>query len=149
MNSLLHQLSCASPGCMGCALDPLDQIDSLKQQLAEAQRDEHSACRRANRLAEQLLASEAHRAKLAEALEKIADPRKRDHKEPDAYTTLGCVMNIADVALASQPPNDVQATLEEVERLIATHGRHLPSVQGDCPGCLAGTKLRRLMGKSE
>ena len=34
-----------------------------------------------------------------EALEKIADPRKRDHQEPDAYTQLGCVMNIADEAL--------------------------------------------------
>lgn len=34
-----------------------------------------------------------------EALEKIADPRKRDHREPDAYTELGCVMNIADQAL--------------------------------------------------
>jgi hypothetical protein len=38
--------------------------------------------------------------KAAEALEKISDPRKRDHKEPDAYTTLGCVMSIADSALA-------------------------------------------------
>lgn len=36
---------------------------------------------------------------LVEALEKIADPRKRDHKEPDTYTTLGCVMHIADEAL--------------------------------------------------
>lgn len=36
---------------------------------------------------------------LREALEKIADPRKRDHKEPDAYTTLGCVMNIAEDTL--------------------------------------------------
>ena len=34
-----------------------------------------------------------------EALEKIADPRKRDHQEPDAYTQLGCVMNIANEAL--------------------------------------------------
>lgn len=34
-----------------------------------------------------------------DALEKIADPRKRDHKEPDAYTELGCVMNIAAEAL--------------------------------------------------
>lgn len=33
------------------------------------------------------------------ALEKIEDPRKRDHKEPDAYTTLGCVMSIASEAL--------------------------------------------------
>lgn len=38
--------------------------------------------------------------KAVEALEKIADPRKRDHKEPDAYTTLGCVMHIADEALS-------------------------------------------------
>lgn len=35
-----------------------------------------------------------------EALEKIADPTKRDHKEPDAYTQLGCVMHIAEEALA-------------------------------------------------
>ena len=33
------------------------------------------------------------------ALEKIADPRLRDHSEPDKYTELGCVMNIADKAL--------------------------------------------------
>lgn len=32
-------------------------------------------------------------------LEKIADPRKRDHKEPDAYTQLGCVMHMADETL--------------------------------------------------
>jgi hypothetical protein len=36
---------------------------------------------------------------LIEALEKIEDPRKRDHKEPDIYTELGCVMNIATEAL--------------------------------------------------
>lgn len=33
---------------------------------------------------------------LVEALEKIADPRKRDHREPDAATELGCVMHIAN-----------------------------------------------------
>ena len=37
---------------------------------------------------------------MRDGLDKIADPRKRDHSEPDAYTTLGCVMNIADEALA-------------------------------------------------
>jgi hypothetical protein len=31
------------------------------------------------------------------ALDKIRDPRKR-HSEPDKYTELGCVMNIADEA---------------------------------------------------
>lgn len=34
--------------------------------------------------------------KAVEVIEKIADPRKRDHKEPDAYTQLGCVMSMAD-----------------------------------------------------
>lgn len=34
-----------------------------------------------------------------EALEKIADPRKRDHKEPDDYTEKGCLMHIANEAL--------------------------------------------------
>lgn len=32
------------------------------------------------------------------ALDQIRDPRKR-HKEPDSYTELACVMNIADEAL--------------------------------------------------
>ncbi len=36
---------------------------------------------------------------LVEALKKIADPRLRDHKEPDQYTELGCVMHMADEAL--------------------------------------------------
>lgn len=35
-----------------------------------------------------------------EALEKIEDPRKRDHKEPDEYTELGCVMHMATEALS-------------------------------------------------
>lgn len=39
--------------------------------------------------------------RLTKALEKIADPRKR-HKEPDSYTELGCVMNIANEALAKE-----------------------------------------------
>lgn len=38
---------------------------------------------------------------LLDALEKIRDPRKRDHKEPDTYTELGCVMTIADEAIKS------------------------------------------------
>lgn len=36
---------------------------------------------------------------LVEALEKIADPRLRDHKEPDKYTEVGCMINMADEAL--------------------------------------------------
>lgn len=34
------------------------------------------------------------------ALEKIADPRLRDHQEPDKYTEVGCMMYIAEQALA-------------------------------------------------
>lgn len=39
-----------------------------------------------------------------EALERIADPRLR-HKEPDNYTELGCVMNIAAEALRETGEN--------------------------------------------
>jgi hypothetical protein len=44
------------------------------------------------------------------ALDKIRDPRKR-HSEPDKYTELGCVMNIADVAMRQilgEPIDDEQ-----------------------------------------
>lgn len=40
-------------------------------------------------------------------LERIADPRKRDHSEPDAYTQLGCVMNMADEVLKQFPKESV------------------------------------------
>lgn len=33
-----------------------------------------------------------------QALDKIRDPSKR-HKEPDKYTEVGCIMNIADEAI--------------------------------------------------
>ena len=46
-----------------------------------------------------IIADQVAAKKLVAALEKIADPRKRDHSEPDAYTQLGCVMNIANEAL--------------------------------------------------
>jgi hypothetical protein len=36
---------------------------------------------------------------LRNALDQIRDPRKRGHNEPDTYTELGCVMNIADQTL--------------------------------------------------
>lgn len=35
-----------------------------------------------------------------EVLEKISDPRKRDHREPDKYTEVGCMIHMAEVALA-------------------------------------------------
>lgn len=38
---------------------------------------------------------------LAAALEKVADPRKRDHKEPDAQTEVYCLNNIAEEALST------------------------------------------------
>lgn len=37
--------------------------------------------------------------KLETKLEQIADPRKRDHKEPDLYTERGCMMSMAESAL--------------------------------------------------
>jgi len=50
-------------------------------------------------LKDMILKAEEQRDTYKEALEKIGDPRKRDHQEPDAYTQLGCVMNIANEAL--------------------------------------------------
>jgi len=37
---------------------------------------------------------------LIKALEKIADPRLRDHREPDKYTEVGCMIYMAEQALA-------------------------------------------------
>jgi hypothetical protein len=37
--------------------------------------------------------------KLEAALKKIADPRLRDHKEPDKYTECACMMYMAEEAL--------------------------------------------------
>jgi hypothetical protein len=59
---------------------------------------------------------EAEHALMKEALEKIADPRKR-HKEPDKYTELGCVMNIADVALQGVK-NDYSITEDDVNDAV-------------------------------
>lgn len=36
---------------------------------------------------------------LRAVLQKIADPRLMDHQEPDLYTQLGCIRNIANEAL--------------------------------------------------
>lgn len=58
--------------------------------------------------------------RLREALEKIADPRKRDHKEPDAYTTLGCVMRIAQEAIAG--PVDI-STKNGSSNYLSSQGR--------------------------
>ncbi len=54
---------------------------------------------------------------LLDALDKIRDPRKRDHREPDSYTELGCVMNIADQAIKN---------FEEAENGSAQHTQHHP-----------------------
>lgn len=43
-----------------------------------------------------------------EALEKIEDPRKRDHQEPDKYTEVGCMMNMASEVLI-----EIERILEE------------------------------------
>lgn len=78
---------------------------------AERERDELKYCpneawecqKEQRRLERELTEAKAENAKLKAALEKIADPRKRDHQEPDAYTALGCVMNIASQALNPEP----------------------------------------------
>lgn len=36
---------------------------------------------------------------MRECLDKINDPTKRDHTEPDAYTTIGCLMSMAHDSL--------------------------------------------------
>lgn len=53
-------------------------------------------------------------------LEKIADPRKRDHKEPDSYTQLGCVMHMAEEALRGPmvSPTDQQAGPNEPQGIV-------------------------------
>lgn len=48
------------------------------------------------------------------ALDKIRDPRKR-HKEPDKYTELGCVMNIADIAYQEIMGGDTQKGAPDVD----------------------------------
>lgn len=50
-------------------------------------------------VSEQRIRFAEENARLSAALDKIRDPRLR-HKEPDAYTELGCVMTIADEALS-------------------------------------------------
>lgn len=51
------------------------------------------------RMKAQLKTCEQRLAIAVECLEKVSDPRKRDHKEPDSYTQLGCVMHMATEAL--------------------------------------------------
>jgi hypothetical protein len=66
-------------------LELLDEIDTLRAQVVIIHENQRN--------------TEDENTKLKAALEKIADPRKRDHSEPDKYTELGCVMNIAQEAL--------------------------------------------------
>ncbi len=97
-------------------------------------------------------------ARLREALEKIADPRKRDHKEPDAYTELGCVMNIASEALrdtqqitnsscsqeASAAAIDQYMAPKATSRKVAHEGAaadSTQSVQEYCANCEGWGKL--------
>jgi hypothetical protein len=44
-------------------------------------------------------------------LEKIADPRKRDHSEPDEYTSHGCVIHMAEQALEQAEKLKINQTL--------------------------------------
>lgn len=53
------------------------------------------------------------------ALGKVADPRKRDHKEPDNYTQLGCVMHLSNEAL------------KEIEKLMADSPQEPSKIDGN------------------
>ena len=69
-------------------------------------------------------------ARLRAALEKISDPRKRDHTEPDAYTQLGCVMHIAQEALAGEQPQEgglTELTPQRNESPLATFATASPA----------------------
>ena len=44
--------------------------------------------------------------KLRTALDKVRDPRKRDHIENEPYASIGCMMNIADEALAQDDESE-------------------------------------------
>ena len=48
--------------------------------------------------------------KAREALEKIADPRKRGHSEPDEYTQHGCAIHIAETTLI-----EIDEALKEIK----------------------------------
>lgn len=86
----------------------LDQIEDLEKKL-DGSRNYHDSKDRLWRKAVVERAETFNNLKIAaEALEKIADPRKRDHKEPDDYTTLACVMTIADKALSDIRDNNKQ-----------------------------------------
>jgi dynactin complex subunit len=75
------------------AIETSSQFEKLNQQLS------HAHSQRYTELMNKHEGVMAENARLRSALEKIADPRKRDHREPDAYTELGCVMHIAEQAL--------------------------------------------------
>jgi hypothetical protein len=47
----------------------------------------------------QLQAERARGAKLLSVMQKIADPRLRDHREPDKYTEVGCMIHMAEEAI--------------------------------------------------
>ncbi len=78
----------------------------------------------------------AHVDHLRQALGKIADPRLRDHREPDAYTELGCVMNIASEALAA--PSGL--VMDRYERRLLARG--MAKAAGMCGACGGRGEIR-------
>lgn len=70
-------------------LSELDKLRASNEYLKKWEQETASCC----------WENEKAASRYKQALEQIADPRLRDHKEPDAYTQLGCVMNIAHEAL--------------------------------------------------
>jgi chromosome segregation ATPase len=88
-------------------VDASDEIETLRAEIEKlkAERDEARewGVQREFELSSKLAAAREEAKVYRSTLEKIADPRKRDHREPDKYTECACIMNMADEALAQFP----------------------------------------------
>lgn len=73
----------------------VERLNDVIQDSVDAQKFK----RELRRKTEDFLVAMEEVEKLKDVLKKIADPRLRSHKEPDAYSQLGCVMNMAQEAL--------------------------------------------------
>lgn len=76
-----------------------EYTDYLKEQLKESQEAHFEECRINGMGAQRELRLMTELRIAKEALEKIANPCKRDHYKPGDYSTLQSAMNIADEAL--------------------------------------------------
>lgn len=78
----------------------LEAANAERDLAVKAMNDAHHSLRMAGEYGRYVEAERARSRGLVETLRKIADPRLRDHKEPDKYTECGCMMHMAEEALA-------------------------------------------------